>query len=82
MRLSKQGGFAVLEVILLVVVVALVGFAITKVVSKTAGPAAKTDQTNQNKPTEIKTAEQDLDKQNLDSPTPDENQLDTDLATF
>jgi cytoskeletal protein RodZ len=89
MRTNKQSGFAVLELVLVFVGLAIIALVTFHVLSaRQASDQPPTASQTNTAPSDIKSdadlaaAEKELDKENLDAETSDEAQLDAELANF
>ncbi|GEM_PF-2696148 len=86
--MKKQSGFAVLEVLILVVVVAILGFtAVTymghqQAATDTSATASVVSAPQISSTADLTTAENVVDQMDVDANTTDNSQLDSELANF
>lgn len=87
--MKRQSGFAVLEVLLLVVVVGILGFTAVNYYNRTAGVGAQEAATatvpaapQVSSTVDLTTAENTVDNMDVDASSTDEAQLDSELNNF
>ncbi len=86
-QLKQSDGFAVVEVVILIVVVALIGFVAVRTynqraASTTTTPSPTASKSDIKSDADIKTAETQLTDEDLDTVTKEETSLDGEAANF